>query len=328
MNDISHAEFRRRRVRRLKRIIVTAFFIFMTIPLALAIWLGCRLYTTSNELAEITAQYMVQLSITDELNDTLDERSAEADELKDKLNEAYDRMAEMEADNEGSDVQDVRDIGDFKDDGIRHVYLTFDDGPSIYTGKILDILDKYGVKATFFVTGEEAETNPERYRAIVERGHSIGMHSFTHVYSDVYKNKDNFIKDFNKIRDYISETTGVTPEIYRFPGGSSNTVSATDMDELCDYLTDEGIVYFDWNISSGDASHYPLSADRIKRNCLKNVANFDNAVILMHDVSTKGTTVEALPGIIEGILDMEDTEILPITKDTVPIQHRKSKEIE
>ncbi len=328
MSDISHADYRRRRVRRLKRIIVVCFFIFMTIPLALAIWLGCKLYTTVNELAEITAQYEVQLSITDELNDALEAQNAEAQELQSALNLTRDRLKELEAADE-NEAEDVRAESDpAVDEDIRRVYLTFDDGPSIYTTRILDILDEYGVKATFFVTGEEAETNPERYRAIVERGHSIGMHSFTHVYSDVYKSKENFIKDLNKIRDYISETTGVTPEIYRFPGGSSNTVSKTDMDELCDYLTEQGIVYYDWNISSGDASHYPLSAQRITKNCLKNVTNFHEAVILMHDVSTKATTVEALPAIIEGLLDMEDVEILPITKDTVPIQHRESKEIE
>ncbi len=327
MNDISHAEFRRRRVRRLKRIIVAAIFIFMTIPLAVAILLACRLHVRENELAEITAQYEAQLTITDELKDSLDEQSSSIDELKSRLDEAQDKLASYEA-QENSDEGVAADTVAEPEEDVRRVYLTFDDGPSIYTNQILDILDEYGVKATFFVTGEEASTNPERYRAIVERGHSIGMHSFTHVYSDVYKSKDDFIKDLNRIRDYISETTGVTPTIYRFPGGSSNTVSRTDMDELCDYLTQEGIVYYDWNISSGDATRYPLTPERITKNCLRNVTNFDNAVILMHDVSTKYTTVQALPAIIEGLLDMEDTEILPITEETVPIQHRKSKEIE
>ncbi len=321
MSDISHTEFRKKRVKRLKRIIVAAFFIFLTIPLALAIWLACELKARENELAEITSQYEAQLSITDELQERLDEETALADGLRAEVDEVTNRLAEISE--EKIAYSEPEEETEPVDDGIRRVYLTFDDGPSIYTEQILDILDKYGVKATFFVTGEEADTNPERYRAIVDRGHSIGMHSFTHKYSEVYKNKGNFIRDYQKIRNYITETTGVTPTIYRFPGGSSNTVSATDMDELCQWLTDQDVVYFDWNISSGDATRYALSPGRITSNCLKNVENFNTAVILMHDVSTKYTTVQALPAIIEGIQALEDTQILPITEDTVPVQHRQ-----
>ena len=320
MSDKSHAEYRKRRVKRLKRMIVGGIIVLISLPLALSIWLVCELHSKENELAEITAQYMAQMQIMDEMQQRFDEENAATEQ---KYEDLLKRISEQSVE-ETVDTQPLENEWD----GIRRVYLTFDDGPSIYTDQILEILDEYNVKATFFVTGEEAETNPERYKAIVDHGHSIGMHSYTHKYSEVYKNKESFIKDYTKIRDYLTETVGVTPTIYRFPGGSSNTVSSTDMDELCDYLTEQGIVYYDWNISSGDASHYPLSAQRITKNCLKNVTNFHDAVILMHDVSTKATTVEALPAIIEGLLDMEDVEILPITEDTVPIQHRESKEIE
>lgn len=328
MNDISHTEYRKRRVRRLKRMIVGFFFIVLTIPIALSIWLACELHARENELAEITAQYEAQLKITGELQESLDAEIAEAREAYDDLlvsteEASVEGMAGTDRE-EGEEPDDAESV----EDNIRRVYLTFDDGPSIYTEQILDILDEYGVKATFFVVGTQAESYPDRYREIVERGHTIGMHSYSHVYSDVYKSKESFIKDYQKIRDYITETTGVTPTIYRFPGGSSNTVSKTDMDELCSYLTGEGVTYFDWNISSGDATRYPLSPERIAYNCLSTVGNFKNAVILLHDTGTKYTTVQALPAIIEGLQRMEDTQILPITDATETVQHRKSKEIE
>ena len=320
MSDKSHAEYRKRRVKRLKRMIVGGIIVLISLPLALSIWLVCELHSKENELAEITAQYMAQMQIMDEMQQRFDEENAATEQ---KYEDLLKRISEQSVE-ETVDTQPLENEWD----GIRRVYLTFDDGPSIYTEQILEILDEYNVKATFFVTGEEAETNPERYKAIVDHGHSIGMHSYTHKYSEVYKNKESFIKDYTKIRDYLTETVGVTPTIYRFPGGSSNTVSSTDMDELCDYITDEGVRYFDWNISSGDATRYALSPERITANCLNSLENYHTAVILLHDTGTKYTTVQALPSIIEGILEMDDTQILPITDDTTAVQHRKSKEIE
>ena len=320
MNDITHAEYRRRRVKRLKRVILGTVFILITLPLALSIWLLCEMHAKENELAEITAQYEAQMQITDELQRKLDEQEAAADA---RYEELLAQMTEQSV-QENIEVEEQEPVPD----GIRRVYLTFDDGPSIYTEQILEILDEYNVKATFFVTGTEAETNPERYQAIVERGHSIGMHSYTHKYSEIYKNKDSFAKDFNRIRDYLTETVGVTPTIYRFPGGSSNTVSQTDMDELCEYVEEQGVRYFDWNISSGDATRYALTPEKITANCLNSVGNFNTAVILLHDTGTKYTTVQALPAIIEGLQQMEDTQILPITDETEVIQHRKNKETE
>ncbi len=320
MSDISHAEYRRRRVKRLKRMILGAIFILITLPLACSIWLLCEMHAKENELAEITAQYEAQLQITDELQQKLDEQTAEAEA---KYEDLLAQMTEQSA-QENIEVEEPGEV----QDGIRRVYLTFDDGPSVYTEQILEILDEYNVKATFFVTGLEAETNPERYREIVERGHSIGMHSYTHKYSEIYKNKESFIKDYTKIRDYLTETVGVTPTIYRFPGGSSNTVSQTDMDELCEYIESEGVRYFDWNVSSGDATRYELTPEKITANCLNSVGNFNTAVILLHDTGSKYSTVQALPAIIEGLQEMDDTQILPITDDTDVIQHRKNKETE
>ncbi len=204
--------------------------------------------------------------------------------------------------------------------GIRRVYLTFDDGPSSNTDKILDILNEYGVKATFFVCGNERYM--EEYQRIVEEGHTLGMHSYSHKFREIYQSTEAFAEDMNRLRDYLYEVTGVESNIVRFPGGSSNTICENDvMQELIAYLSQEEMSYFDWNVSSGDAASSYISAERIAKNVLDNVWKYDSAIVLLHDASSKDTTVEALPMIIEKILESEDTVLLPITEDTTPIQH-------
>lgn len=203
--------------------------------------------------------------------------------------------------------------------GIKRVYLTFDDGPSQNTDRILDILDTYGVKATFFVVGKE--NYAEQYRRIVEEGHTLAMHSYSHVYSDIYSSLEAYQQDLNKLRTFLYELTGVECNIVRFPGGSSNTISKVDMHTLIEYLDSEDLIYFDWNVSSGDASGIYKSANQIAANVLENIDKYDNAVILMHDAAGKSSTVEALPIIIEKILESDDTVLLPISDDTVKVQH-------
>ncbi len=210
---------------------------------------------------------------------------------------------------------------DTASDGVHRVYLTFDDGPSIYTDDILDILDEYGVKATFFVIGRENTASYARYLRIVEEGHTLGMHSYSHVYSDIYASPEAFAEDTQRIRSLLEDVTGQTPVFYRFPGGSSNDVSPTDVRVLADYLDSQGIIYFDWNVSSGDAGRVPLTSDQIVRNALAGIETRDTTVILFHDTAAKRATVYALPQIIEALQAMDNVEILPITYDTAVIQH-------
>ncbi len=211
--------------------------------------------------------------------------------------------------------------GESGDEAAHKVYLSFDDGPSIYTGEILDILAEYDVKATFFVVGKEDERSRESIQRIVEEGHTLGMHSYSHKYSELYASMENFEKDFEKQRTYLEELTGETCRFYRFPGGSSNTVSKVDMQQLADYLDSQDMVFYDWNISSGDGGGKLLDVDTLVRNSTSGLSQKSTAVILMHDSADKRTTVDALPQIIEKVQAMEDTVILPITEDTEPVQH-------
>lgn len=206
-------------------------------------------------------------------------------------------------------------------DGGRKVYLTFDDGPSSNTGEILDILAAHDVKATFFVVGKTEEKYQPLYKRIVEEGHTLAMHSYSHKYNEIYRSRESYVEDLTKLQEFLYETTGVWCRYCRFPGGSSNTVSRVDMHELIDYLEEQDMSYFDWNISSGDASTAYISAEAVVRNSTANLAAFDEAMILLHDAADRDSTVQALPELIEKIQAMEDTKIVPITDETEPIHH-------
>lgn len=208
------------------------------------------------------------------------------------------------------------------------VYLTFDDGPGTNTQKILDILDKYDVKATFFVVGREGRDAEEAMKRIVEEGHTLGMHSYTHDYSQIYESVESFGEDLDREQEYIYEVTGVWTGLYRFPGGSSNTVSKIDMGEFARYLDDQGIRFFDWNISSGDGGSFLVPTETLVENCTADIRKHSTSVVLMHDAAGKTTTLEALPTIIETIQAMDDTVLLPITEETKLIQHIQWQEEE
>lgn len=215
------------------------------------------------------------------------------------------------------------------DENLRKIYLTFDDGPSSNTDKILDILAEYDVKATFFVVGKTDQRSKDALKRIVEEGHTLAMHSYTHKYAEVYGSVDAFAEDFRKLQDYLYEVTGVRSMVYRFPGGSSNKIKARqlDMREFIGWLNEEGVVYFDWNISSGDAGARKLSPEQIVKNVMAGLdKNWKTSVILMHDAAGRPTTVEALPLLLDEILSMEDTVVLPITGNTRAVQHIKASE--
>ncbi|MBR1910680.1 MAG: polysaccharide deacetylase [Lachnospiraceae bacterium] len=202
----------------------------------------------------------------------------------------------------------------------RKVYLTFDDGPSSNTGKILDILDEYGVKGNFFVVGTENTELRKMYKRIVEEGHALCAHSYSHKYSEIYSSVDAFTEDLDKLYTLLYDETGTEPVAYRFPGGSSNSVSRIPMSEFIKVLDRRGIRYFDWNVVSGDATNPMLPADRIVENSLCDLSEYEEAMILFHDLSNKTSTVEALPEIIEALQE-SDIPIAVIDDTTMTIQH-------
>lgn len=301
---------RSQRVKRLKKMILGTIALAILIPLLACIVLSVRVFQLKKQVAALKEQIPAEAVETAEAGEEEDSGVYETTKVEESV-----RNTEMDAE-EAEPVKTNPAKGSGK-----KVYLTFDDGPSSNTDQILDILKEYDVKATFFVVGKTDERSVKAYQRIVDEGHTLAMHSYSHKYDEIYESKEAFARDLNSLQEYLYETTGVWPRIYRFPGGSSNTVSKVDMQELIEYLTDIGITYFDWNVASGDAVSRTLPADTIVDNCLSGIEKQKESVILMHDASNKGTTVEALPRIIEAIKERGDTEILPITDETVPVQH-------
>lgn len=202
----------------------------------------------------------------------------------------------------------------------KRAYLTFDDGPSDQTGEILDILKEYDVIATFFVIGRNERYYP-MYKRIVEEGHTLAIHSYSHEYSTIYASYDNFVNDVEELRKLLYDVTGVDCRYYRFPGGSSNRVTQVPVNDLIDYLDSEGLTYFDWNALNNDAVIAGQTPDQLVKNILKDALNYDDTIILMHDLDCCHETVESLPSLIEQ-LEEHGYEILPIDDDTPHIQHR------
>lgn len=174
------------------------------------------------------------------------------------------------------------------------VYLTFDDGPSERTLEILDILDKYNIKATFFVTVQEEKKNTkEIMREIVEKGHSIGVHTYSHDYKDIYSSVKNYLDDFSKIYNYIYEATGVKCDIFRFPGGSKNSFNKGTYKDIIQEMTLRGFTYYDWNVSSDD-SIGQYSAETLYEKSVKDADKLNRIFLLYHDSKDRKTTVKAV----------------------------------
>ena len=184
-------------------------------------------------------------------------------------------------------------------DGGRVCCLTFDDGPSANTDRVLEILDRYGVKATFFVVGRTGEADQEQMRSIVAAGHTLAMHGWSHDYRKIYASVEAFLEDFDRLYQWIYEVTGTYPQVYRFPGGSINGYDRGVYQEIVAEMTRRGFVYFDWNASAQDATNRPRPAADIAADCLKGIGR-DLVVVLAHDSAARGTTVDALPAVIEG----------------------------
>lgn len=297
---------RRKRVDRLKKMILFSLAAAILIPTILCIVLAVQLGKVSKELKLLREQNAIINTNTEETQDIpIDSVVIDTVGEDDILGE-----------NLGTETPIIK---------TRKVYLTFDDGPSIYTDEILDILSMYEVKATFFVVGHEDEELWPMYQRIVEEGHSIGMHSYSHIYMEIYASLDNFKADTEKIQNFIFDRTGVECSLYRFPGGSSNSIGKDHIQEFIAYLDEEGITYYDWNVTSKDATGVILTIDELVENSTADLEKYNSAYILLHDSSTKYSTVQALPRIIEEIQAMENTEIVPITEDSVPVQQIKKE---
>ncbi|WP_177973849.1 polysaccharide deacetylase family protein [uncultured Eubacterium sp.] len=204
------------------------------------------------------------------------------------------------------------------------IYLTFDDGPSSdVTVRILDTLKTNGIKATFFICDYDEDKLPIIKR-MIDEGHTIGIHGYSHEYSEIYTSVDAFMENINKLKNKLKEDTGYDAFAIRFPGGSSNTVSEKYcqgvMTQLAQRVTDDGLMYMDWNVSSGDAEGNNRPVNLIIGNVTGGFKHGRNNVVLMHDTSAKQTSADALQSIITYGKN-NGYSFYPISKDTIPVHH-------
>lgn len=219
-------------------------------------------------------------------------------------------------------IERDRPIGDEEEAKGKVIYLTFDDGPSPYTRQLLDVLDKYNVKATFFVVYNKnfIDLIGEEFR----RGHSVGVHAYNHAYDVVYKSEAAYWEDFEKMQAVIEEQTGERTNLLRFPGGSSNTVSRKHekglMTKLAQQMGEKGYYYFDWNVLSGDAEAKPISTDEVFKNVTKGIQSLNGrpAVVLQHDI--KKFSLDAVERIIKWGLENGYT-FLPLDETSFGAHH-------
>lgn len=241
-------------------------------------------------MAEVQASKDKQAKVLEDLDVQLQTLNTQVETLKADLDKAKQENPELAAAMATTET--------------KYAYLTFDDGPSENTIKILDFLKANRIKATFFVIGKE--NMDDIYKRIVDEGHTLAVHTNTHDYKSIYQTVDTFMQDINTLADRLEEVTGVRPTIMRFPGGSNNTVSYRYggqglMDKIIENVEAAGYRYYDWNVDSMDASTSRQDKNVIINSVLNGSAGKKEAIILMHDAAAKTTTVEALPQIVEGL---------------------------
>lgn len=183
----------------------------------------------------------------------------------------------------------------------KQAFLTFDDGPSSVTPRILDTLKQENVKATFFVLGSNVKKNPELVKRMYDEGHFIGNHGYSHVYSSIYSSPQAVLDEYNACNEEVRKAIGESEynsHLFRFPGGIVGGPYAELKKQANDLLLQNDIVHVDWNALNGDAETNNLSVDFELQRLNETTQNKNSIVILMHDSPLKSVTADALPQII------------------------------
>lgn len=284
------------------------FGLFFSVLICLGTFVGCK--SLNEKQVEATESKEVI-------------EAKESDDVKKADNEEKTNKLEYLSFEEDPNAEDAKIVSEYtngllkgtlqypvRKDGKKVAYLTFDDGPSTTnTPEVLNILDKYNIKGTFFVTGNSisaGDKSKDLLKQIVKNGHAIGNHTYSHDYKYLYPNRkmnvNNIISDINKNNELMKEVLGenFSTRVVRFPGGYWSWQERTPMKEK---MIEVGIENIDWNALNGDAEGKKKNASELVEFAKKSIdslgPNADNVVILMHDTYGKEETVKALPSIIE-----------------------------
>ena len=298
----AEAAYRKKRVKRIKKIIVGTAIVLLLLPTIMCLFLLVKVHSLEKQIETITK--------------VSDSGVVKAQEKEVKTTKAPKKASTAEPTIKPTD-----------DTTTKKVYLTFDDGPGSQTGKILDILKKNHVKATFFVTGKEDASSKKIYQRIVKEGHTLAMHSYSHIQDVIYDSKEDFDKDLKQINRCLYEATGVHTKFYRFPGGSSTQNTSLSIQNFIDVLKKNHYLYLDWNVISPDINNANATKEQVVTGVMQGVDAYDTAVVLMYDVADKPMTVKALPSIIKQI-KAKNYELLPVDESMILIQHNNGNQEE
>ena len=298
----AEAAYRKKRVKRIKKIIVGTAIVLLLLPTIMCLFLLVKVHSLEKQIETITK--------------VSDSGVVKAQEKEVKTTKAPKKASTAEPTIKPTD-----------DTTTKKVYLTFDDGPGSQTGKILDILKKNHVKATFFVTGKEDASSKKIYQRIVKEGHTLAMHSYSHIQDVIYDSKEAFEKDLKQINRCLYEATGVHTKFYRFPGGSSTQNTSLPIQNFIDVLKKNHYLYLDWNVISPDINNANATKEHVVTGVRQGVDAYDTAVVLMYDVADKPMTVKALPSIIKQI-KAKNYELLPVDESMILIQHNNGNQEE
>lgn len=298
----AEAAYRKKRVKRIKKIIVGTAIVLLLLPTIMCLFLLVKVHSLEKQIETITK--------------VSDSGVVKAQEKEVKTTKAPKKASTAEPTIKPTD-----------DTTTKKVYLTFDDGPGSQTGKILDILKKNHVKATFFVTGKEDASSKKIYQRIVKEGHTLAMHSYSHIQDVIYDSKEVFEKDLKQINRCLYEATGVHTKFYRFPGGSSTQNTSLPIQNFIDVLKKNHYLFLDWNVISPDINNANATKEQVVTGVMQGVDAYDTAVVLMYDVADKPMTVKALPSIIKQI-KAKNYELLPVDESMILIQHNNGNQEE
>ena len=298
----AEAAYRKKRVKRIKKIIVGTAIVLLLLPTIMCLFLLVKVHSLEKQIETITK--------------VSDSGVVKAQEKEVKTTKAPKKATTAEPTIKPTD-----------DTTTKKVYLTFDDGPGSQSGKILDILKKNHVKATFFVTGKEDASSKKIYQRIVKEGHTLAMHSYLHIQDVIYDSKEAFEKDLKQINRCLYEATGVHTKFYRFPGGSSTQNTSLPIQNFIDVLKKNHYLYLDWNVISPDINNANATKEQVVTIVMQGVDAYDTAVVLMYDVADKPMTVKALPSIIKQI-KAKNYELLPVDESMILIQHNNGNQEE
>jgi len=184
---------------------------------------------------------------------------------------------------------------------IKEVALTFDDGPTEFTPKFLDLLKENNIKATFFCIGQQIEKYPETFRRMIEEGHSIGNHTYSHSDNTGFLSISKMIEEIEKGDQTISEFGNVTTHLYRPPFGVTNPNIAKAINN-----TKKNSI--GWNVRSFDT--VTTDEKKILRRVTKGLKK--GSIILLHDTSEKTYNV-----LVELLLFLEREKYSTFTVDSL-----------